>query len=481
MAEFKTVRKASVEITAPGGKGSAEGITITAAVDTVTSVQVVMHRATGKVVRPLAGTMLKAMADVQKARFEPKVQPDTSVTASDGNGGTFSFRGYSVAASLGQSKVSNEETIHVIGFDSQLDGLNMSIYGSRADQRRAETPETSYTATPNSKTGNIAQLILEISDVLYGNFQATLDDAQNGPLKELLQRKHESNHLPLEIWTHVLRNSKVDYPEWAAAFAERPMLRISAAERTKEMLQQKSSSFWSTVAGLGAEFQFFYRPKMTGGPGGFFRADVKTGPPVRTIPLGVTRFSASDGSTSTLPLAGVVLFGPPQPGWRMEDAPIGTSGAVIGRWPPAPATGFYFQSSPPSWLETAGGFLALAPSAIQGPPAPATAPKNYDPAGYGERRTGLRADGIAAGDLVGQMLQAYAKVMYEDMKYADSTATLELPLDFTLEVGVRYKFELVKEGASFTGFVRALSHTLQLQGGTSMVSYSTLTLTHVIY
>ncbi len=482
MALKPVVRLASVTINPnlPGGAGSAEGIVINAAIDTVTTVRVILHRAKGRVVRPLSSDMLKAMTAAQQARFQAKTEPDTTIVAEDGQGGMLTFKGFSVAPVLSQSKTTNEESINVVGTDALLNGLGLSIYGSRTDQFRQETTGSEYTDTPNNKTGNIAQMIREITEVLVGNLQATIDEADVESFKKLLALKHAANAPALAAWYQVLRNSDVKYPEWKAPFEAHPRLPQAAAERVKEMLQQRSESFWGNIAGLSAEFQFFYKPKIDGTPGAFVRADTKTVAASKTLPLAATRFTATDGAPQLLPLAGVILYGPTVPGFRLEeDTPSGSTGTIVGSYPELPGVGYYYEGSPPSWLAAGGDFETFV-----SPPPPAAnlvqAVKNFDPELYVAKLAAAANRFLKTDTLISTMLQAYAKVIYDDMRLADSTATLEIPLDFSVEVGTRYTFSLAG-GGRFSGFVRAVQHSLQLSGGNTLQSGTSLTLTHIEY
>jgi hypothetical protein len=478
-----TVRKPSVKITAPGGEVSAEGITFIAAVNSAPTVEVILRRAKETVVEPMAADVIAAMKQLQQARFAMKSgTPDTTVTADDGNGGKLTFKGFLTAPVLEQSTVSSSETANVVGSDAFLNGLGLGIYSSRPQNVRGEEIDNLFEATPSRTNGDIASLIREVTDVLVGNYQATLDKAETDSLKNVLEKKHAANTTALKVWRDILSGSDVRYPEWQNTLSDLPKIGEAVAERVKEMLQQRTSSFWDVLNGLGSEFLFFYKPKMDGSSGDLVRADKKVNDDGgKSLDAGVVRYSGTDGSPSMLPLGGVIVYGPPIPGLRKEESPYAVT-TVVGQWPVEISPGYFQEISAPAWM-AAGGFTSFetekSTEAATG--ADPGTKKNLDPTNYKERRTGRKEKLVAVEGAMTKMLQEFAKVTYEDMRLADSTATLEIPLDFKIEVGVRYKFKTSEDGGAFTGFVRALRHTLQLQGGTTLTSGTVLSLSHIQY
>jgi hypothetical protein len=197
----------------------------------------------------------------------------------------------------------------------------------------------------------------------------------------------------------------------------------------------------------------------------------------------VVRFSGTDGHPSMLPLGGVIIYGPALPQIRKEEKPYAVS-TVVGQWPVEIDPGYFQEVGAPSWMVSGGGASFESFSTETAPAAPSGAAggkKNLDPMNYKERRTGLGEKIVAVENDMSKLLQGLAQVTYDDMKLADSTATLEIPLNFKVEVGVRYKFKTGSDGGAFSGFVRALRHTLHLQGGTTLTSGTVLSLTHIKY
>ena len=483
-----SVRKPSVTISAPGGAVSAEGITFIASVNSAPTVEVLLRRAKGDVVRPLSKEVVTAMKEIQTSRFQLKDgKPDTTVTADDGNGGKLEFSGFTVAPVLEQSTVSSSETVNVVGVDAFLNGLGLSIYHSRSEKVRDEELEKLFKLTPSRATGDIIAIMSEVTNVLVDNLGATLKKAESPSHANVIQKKHEANKAGLDVWAYLLSQSDVTFPDtWAALFKKFPNLGKAVVERVKTMLQQKTNSFWDILNGLGSEFLFFYRPMMDGSTGMLVRVDKKLRDDgAKKLDAGVTRFAATDGNPSMLPLAGVVIYGPALQGLRNEEEPAMIN-VPVGQFPVTLTPGYFQETQAPAWL-TAGktGFAPFAPAEVLSPPTPgsgAKEKKNLDPSEYKKGQAELKqaiAD-VARG--LSAILQDLAEVMYKDMKYADSTATLEIPLDFTIEVGVRYNFSTGGEdGGQFSGFVRALRHSLQLQGGATLSSGTTLSLTHINY
>ncbi len=482
-----SVRKPSVTITAPGGAVSAEGVVFIASVNSAPTVEVILRRAKDKVVEPLSADVLAAMKAAQEARFRVKSDsPDTTVSIDDGDDGKIEFKGYMVAPVLEHSKVSSAETANVVGVDSFLNGLGLSIYNSRPANVRKEEIDKLFKDTPSRATGDIAKLIQEVTDVLVSNLQATLDKTQTESLKKVIQKKHEANSAALKVWKAILSNSDVRYPEWQGTFSKLPKLGEAAAERVKEMLQQRTSNFWDVLNGLGSEFLFFYRPKLDGSSGGLVRVDKKVSDDGnKSLDAGVVRFSGTDGSPTMLPLAGTIIYGPTLPRLRKEESPYAVS-TVVGQWPVDITAGFFQEVGAPAWLVSGGGgafeSFKTEDSSQPSSGAEAGAKKNLDPMGYKKRREGLETKLKAVENDMTSILQEFAKVMYEDMRLADSSATLEIPLHLGVEVGYRYKFTTGGEnGGTFTAFVRSLKHSLHLQGGTTLTSGTSLSLSHIKY
>lgn len=483
-----SVRKPSVSITSPGGLVSAEGITFIASINSAPTVEVVLRRAKADVVRPLSKDVIAAMKIIQASRFAIRSNtPDTNVIADDGNGGKLVFAGYSVAPVLEQSTVSSAETINVVGSDAFLSGLGLSIYHSRSEQLRDQELETLFRLTPSQATGDIVAIMSEVTNVLVSNLVATLREAESKAHANVIQKKHDANTMGLEVWAYLLSQSDVTFPStWAALFKKFPNLGKAVVARVKEMLQQKTSSFWDILNGLGAEFLFFYRPMMDGSTGSLVRVDKKLRDDgAKKLDAGVTRFAATDGNPSMLPLAGVIIYGPALEGIREEESPAMIN-VPVGQFPLELTPGYFQETQAPAWLSASKiGFAPFATAEVLTPAEPGAGPKqkkNLDPSEYKKGRENLKKDVEAVSSGLSVILQDLAEVTYKDMQYADSTATLEIPLDFTIEVGVRYNFSTGGEdGGQFSGFVKGLRHSLQLQGGATLSSATTLSLTHINY
>lgn len=474
-----SVRKPLVVISGPAGDYHAEGITVSAQVDSAPMVSVIVRRGSERVVEPLSSDTLKAMKKAQEERLKPKGRTlDTAVTAEDGNGGKLRFSGYGVTPVLEHSDVDNSEMRSIVGADAFLDALDMSIYRSISKEMREQTDEDLYTRTPSSSSGDIAATLLEVTKVLAGNIDATLSEIETESLKEMVLRQNANNRLPVSAWTKILQNSSVVYGGLEEAFKSLPELDRALVERMRTMLQQRGSSFWGVLRSIGAEFMFFYKPSLDGQPGKLVKADDKVNGAVTDYKTSVVRFSGNDGSPSMLPLAAVVILGPSLPAIRREtgEAYMNT---VVGRWPTELPPGFIFSTQAPAWVSAGAQFSDFAPAA---PPPNESGKKDLDPTVYAAQRAALAKSVADLEEPIIKILQSFARVTFEDMQLADSTASLTVPLDFTVEVGRRYRFKLDSAGGgSFTGFVSALRHTLRLQAGTQILAETALSLTHIKY
>lgn len=482
-----SVRKPSITLTSLGGAISVEGITFIASVNSAPTVEVLLRRAAADVVHPLSSEVLAAMRANQAFRFRVKDGvPDSTVVADDGNGGKLTFSGFAVAPVLEQSVVSSSETLNIVGVDAFLNSLGFSIYSSRSEELRKEELPDLFTRTPSRFTGDVVGIMSEVTNFMVSNFDATVQEAESDAQKNVITKKHEANANGLKVWSYLLSDSDVKFPDtWAALFKEYPELGKSVVERVKNMMQQRTNSFWDVINGLGAEFLFFYRPMMDGSTGRFVRVDKKLRDDgAKNLDAGLTRFASTDGNASMLPLAGVIIYGPTLQGLRREEQPSMVN-TPVGQYPVEITAGYFQETQAPGWLaEGKIGFQPFAKAEVLAPADPGAVSKekkNLDPADYVSRKEELGRSIKAVTNGLSAILQDLAEIMYKDMKYADSTATLEIPLDFTIEVGVRYNFRVSKDGAQFSGFVRALRHSLQLQGGNTLSSGTVLSLTHITY
>lgn len=471
MAEAE-LRKPSVVLVTEGGQASAEGISITLEVDTVPAATMTLHRGE-EIQKPLAADVIARMRQYQATRLAGKSAPDTQIEVSDGAGNTLVFVGYAAAPVLGISKGSTNEQIHVVGKDSIMDSLDLSIYDPLPARTEEIDRTEGYTQTPIETDGDVPRMISEIVDTIFSNYPATLENTDRESFKRLLTAQHAINGAePYTALSDILFRSDVKYESWPALISEYPILSTAIVQHTLEMLQQASGSFWSTLNGLMQDFQMFYRPDPEAS-GALFRNDLKlTGETAKTIHI--TQAQITDGSQRLLQLGGVVVIGPVMADYFAEEQESLEKGGIVGQWPEVLGKGFIKRLPPPAWI-TCGGQLPFSEVDEKAE----ASNKVYDIAVYVAALAGIKLKMKKADKTIGEkVLSEYARVIYTDKRLADSTATISIPLDVSIKVGMRYRFQL-EDGGSFVGFLRGLTHSLQLQGGKTLNQGTQLFLTHI--
>jgi hypothetical protein len=472
MAEIE-LRRPSVFLVTEGGQASAEGISITLEVDAVPAATMTLHRGKDEVQKPLAADVISRMRKYQTTRLAGKSAPDTQIEVTDGAGNTLVFFGYAAAPVLGIAKGATHEQIHVVGKDSILDSLDLSIYDPLPARTEERDRVEGYTQTPIEADGDVPRMIAEIVDTLFSNYPATREATGRDSFRRLLEAQHAINGAePYTALSDILFRSDVKYETWPELIEEYPSLSAAIVQHTLEMLQQSSGSFWSTLNGLMQDFQMFYRPDPEGS-GALFRNDTKlAGETTKTIHI--TQAQITDGSQRLLQLGGVVIIGPVLADYYAEEQKSLEKGGIVGQWPDVLGKGFIKRLPPPVWV-ACGGHLTF--SEVE--ETDTVKAKVYDIANYISKKTGIELKLKKADKTIGErVLGEYARVIYTDKRLADSTATLSIPLDVSIQVGRRYRFEL-EDGGSFVGFLRGLTHSLQLQGGKTLSQGTQLFLTHI--
>lgn len=479
------IRKPTVTITAPGGTVSAEGIVLSASINSAPVANVILRRASNTVEAPLSKDTINRMRELQQLRFAARSgAADSQVNVDDGNGGKLAFKGYLTAPALEHSEDASSETVSVVGQDAIIGILNLSMYLTSPTTLRGEVPN-SILPTPIAEDGNLSNLILRISDAIVNNYQETYNKTLSQPSKDYLEIKHTINNIALPGWRQILRNNALVHASWADTLKTYPNVGVQLSERIKALLQQQSANFWDVVNALGAELLFFYRPNVDGSFGAVVSAADKVDDELAidsadTISDGFVRYSGTDGNRAMLPLTGVVVKGVKLEALRAE---VDALPNIVGQWPLQLSTGFVQEIAAPAWLVTGAGnaFLPFATRTTYEKLAVRPPKKRFNLINYRDRRTQtIKKIEIDGSNSLTTMLQSIAKLTYDDMRLMDSVVSLSVPLNFSVKIGVRYKFH-VEDGGSFNGFVNAVRHSLQLQNGNQLSSGTVLNLSHITY
>ena len=433
---------------------------------------------------PMSRDVISRLAKLQEQRLAGRTEPDFNVSADDGLGGTIDYEGFIAAPVLDLSKISTVDRISSVGRAALLDALDLSIYrGGYALERQESGSDLKRIKA--AETGNVTEVLRAVTDVLVSNYDAVLADEYMPVAQEMLRIQHEvNNDGPLELWQEILEASDVEYKSWAKAFEVSPEIARALSTRVKDMLETKSDGFWGQVVDLMESFRMHYIPEFNG-TGRFERVDKKMEDPQVTIKASVTGLSIADGSSRILPPGGVVMMTRAAPTERQESQADPNIPRAVAYAPNPLLPGFIARASPPFWLLREEGIPILKPEVSE---TIFSKVKNLDLG----RRAAYKITGReykATVDTVSTgIMTEMCEVMFKEMQLAQSTAVLQLPLDFTLNehVGKRATIEIesgsiLRGGGSFTAFVSGITHSVDLQQGRELRCGTELRLSHASY
>jgi hypothetical protein len=473
---------AKISVTA--GEFSVETLRVTMAVNEIPTAAVTTLRAGGETVRkPLSADIISTLRGRQQKRLAGLPSPDVSISADDGNGGKLEFKGFMVAPVLEISTTSTVDSFTALGLDGILDALDLSIYEAGYKVTRGEASVTGNAddevvldPIPSADSGDVEKLLGDITDVLVGNYDKTLQRQDHPSLKKLITQQHSVNSgLPLETWKKILSNSKVNYESWSAACTASPGMASQITSRMHEVLVQKNGGFWSTVNALMATFQMYYVPS-TSDSGTFFRADKRVEDASGNLDLSVTSVNVSDGNHRLMPIGGVVMMRQAASNTRTpKNAP--KIQAIAAQYPDPLLPGFTQREVPPVWLLHRDGSHVVG---IDKKGSGGKKPLDLSKDGYISRKEGAIEIHKGFDDAAGSVLDELCKVIFKEMQVAHSTAMATIPLDFTQKVGKRVTVEVLS-GGSFTAFVSRVVHSVDLRQGKDLNSFTQLSFSHVRY
>jgi hypothetical protein len=473
---------AKPSVTVNDGAYRVERIQLKSSVNSVPSATVSAVKGTrAKVYRPTSSIVINDIRERQIARLAGKEKPDITIKFSDGRtSNPITFTGYMAAPILTISKYNSRDQFTVVGDDSALDGLDMSIYkadspSTRQDEKSALKPLVT------AADGNIPYLAYGVTAVLEKNYEATLNMLGDNE-RVLMARQHELNSgEPSLMWLHILQNSNAVYETLQEAIKNNKALGLHMTEKMSQIIRQKSSGFWSVLNNLMSTYQLYYKPAWTGS-GGLFRADKRVNETALEATVHPTALSLADGSSRILQVGGVVLTAPGLPGRLRSDEKQSTQNSpppIIAQYPIPILPGYIHKEMPPAWLLTGDSVPSvIAPSEL---PALSSGRKVLSVLDYATFKEGAILAHATTNDKARGVLTEYCKVLYDSLRLADSTAEITIPLDVSFQVGERYKFKNGLGEAMFEGFLNGVVHSIDLREGKELESFTQLSITHVQY
>jgi hypothetical protein len=435
---------------------------------------------TGKVVlRPLTSDVLTNIRTAQDERLAGVTEPNVDLTVVDGVYGEFKMSGFKAAPMLEISTASMGEQLAILDKVSMLDGLDLSIYqaaiaGLRADERSD--------GIPRPQGGDVAGLLTALTDMLVGQFNNALL-AETDPVKrEIMQMRHDLNNSgPLKIWKQILSESDVNYESWGALTALSDSAGRSLSLKTINMLTTKSSGFWNILNSLMAAFQMYYRPEPQGaGYGKLMLNKSKIDEVEGEQEFDILNLNVRDGSARILQVGGVIMEMGSSKGYRADERKP-TTPAVAGVFPNPIKKGYIHEESAPIWLVDAIGAPILGSVKDEKKDVtPGSEPPNLKITEYVERKAGgkqhIKEFEKARSDVMTELCES----MFKELQLADSSMSIKIPLNLTVEVGKRKTIKLGDAG-SVEGFISAIVHQIDLREGKDLDSFSQVTVTHVKY
>jgi hypothetical protein len=468
-----------------GGAYSAESVNIRLAVNEIPTATVCVVQKTEAIVKSvMSQEVLDVMRERQVKRLAGVDKTDMTVEVSDGVGGTLKLNGYLVSPMLDLSPTKVADQFTILGGDGILDALDLSIYKAGSKSLRGEGSTTSdgspqLDPIPAARTGQIPQLINAITKILVGNYDKSRGMEDGASSKLMLDQQHATNiKRPIEAWYAVLEKSKVHYESWDEAFKESPEMAGNMTEGIKQMLTRKAGGFWSTINGLMAAYQMYYIPD-TEGSGRFVRADSRVADTTTSKDISVSRLSIADGSRSVIPLGGIVMVAPAAIALRGEtQVEIPGTAGVAGQYPDPLRPGYIQREVPPVWLADARG-RSIVGSKLDKSRSSTDKPNFRIPA-YLIRRSDVSDHKTKSDTTTSKVLNEVCKIIFLDAQLANSSVSVTTPVDLKVKIGERVTVN-IGGGGSFTGFVREVSHSIDLRDGKELSSFTQINFTHVRY
>jgi hypothetical protein len=435
---------------------------------------------TGKVVlKPLTEEVLASIRAAQTERLNGVTEPNVDLTVKDGVYGEFAMSGFKAAPLLEIATAHMGEQLAILDKVSMLDGLDLSIYAAAIAKLRADEKSDNI---PRPKGGDVAKLLLEITDMLVGQFSIALLEETDPVMRQIIQMRHDLNNSgPLKIWKQILAESDVNYESWGALTKLSDSAGRTLSLKVMTILTTKSSGFWNILNSLMAAFQMYYRPEPQGaGYGKLMLNKFKIDQVEGQQELDILNLNVRDGSARILQVGGVIMKMGSSAGYRADEKKP-TTPAVAGVFPNPIKNGYIHEESAPIWLVDAVGAPVLGSEIdTEKNTEPGTKQPDLDLSKYVTRgeegKKHIKEFEKARSDVMTELCES----MFKELQLADSSMSAKIPLNLTIEVGKRKTIKLGDAG-SVEGFISGIIHQIDLREGRDLDSFSQVTITHVKY
>jgi len=436
-----------------------------------------------------AAAAMNLTRELQRYLFKARTEPDATITitgATSSGGSSLEFNGYLAAPGVQQYYGNFAPTVNFVGEAAACDNLYLSFYkATNEDDLRSALPQLNgdgAEAMDSVEVGDMADMIKDVFNIIVESIGDTVADAVSEETIKIINARHKANTAIKKTFLEILENSKdLKFEHWDL-IKERHDMKWQIIERIRAALQQPTASFWSSFSALLAEFSLIYVPEFDGV--GFLKksSDRFTDDP-ESMEIAPISMRMDCGNSSVLPVTQVVVQGPMEDDLRPEDEATQVQHNrthTLVAWPKDldDKLGMVINIPAPFWFD-----LKTHPDAYEKPTEESEGDPDkpdLDPTNYKEEKTTDRQKRKQTTKKVVNILEEWAELRFNEMKYADSTASITLPMDLNLRPGSRYEFTIAGTSSKFTGYMHGVSHALQLSpDGNSCSFSSSIYVTHI--
>lgn len=374
-------------------------------------------------------------------------------TVRDGDQGTLNWDGlYNGPAynyGIGQAQFGTNSIAAV----SKLQQLRTDIYVSS---------EPLKTANSEPITGPVPVRLKKVLEKLVKNFLDELNRSTTvGIDREILLTQHQQNQEPLQIWYDILAQSEDnDYLLTKNSYLN---LDDDVAEHIARVYLSSSGNFFNTLLQFGNDFRLTYIPPTSTGTTARYGKLKGTGKiinsSVKTKKINLEQFEADISGFNLPPVSAVWVVGVGNAGIKLGTG-LGTQ--VYGIWPSTATAydGGVQRVDPPPWVATP------TPLNVQTASTKSVLGSSF--------KTVVTVNQKELTDISKKhfnIFTEWARLWFADLKWANETVTINMPLDVTWELGSFYDVSNDK-GKLFRGLVESISHRLSTRDAATTVRFS---------
>lgn len=444
------------------------------------SITVKVHSAGGDAVRSIGSADMAQIVGQQQSKMFSERTPDITVSADDGDKGSFSFKGFttSVGNTIGRDVGIVYGAVHQV---AQLAELNTSIY------HMEKVPDKMADKHP---TGSIAARMKAVTERIVKNWVE--NTWYRSRLDPIVLGIHAGNAALLEIWYKILGASDESTKlEGMDALDTVRSVQESIHMYMTSSLLRGTEDFFQTIGGMGMDFQMLYIPPSDAEGSGTLAMMEGLMKKQAAAVVDESGTYIACGSSDIRPPTHVIAKGsasitPSNPAWNFSnDVSKETTqviDAVYASYPEGLVSGGHVVNfTPPAWMPREIPTVAKDASDIK-KIAGSKSPGSLDVTKFLQNVEGraLLMEQIA-NESLRKVMTSWLKQAYIDMALGSSVATITLPLSFKWEPGKFYKISSSgkKGGVICSGLLNKVQHNLAVKSGGMGSASTTLNFSHV--